>query len=129
MTAPYTDLRSGMLAREWDAAREVWGALKRRPLPAPRACQSCGQLTSRIAIGALCEKVKQPGEVEQASKDMSPGSIGYRLHPTHWETVSWCDGCERARNIQQARAIVGNPAVYEHVREAAAQFLRERNAA
>lgn len=121
--APYVDPRSGMLARVWDDERRVWGALKRRPLPAPEPCVQCGALTDRVAIGALCEKVKQPGEVAQDSDQMSPGSVGYGLHPSTWERIPWCDGCEQTRNLAQAARIAANPEVLPHIRERMVAYL------
>jgi len=114
---PYHDPRSGMLAREKD------GSYALRPDSPPVPCIHCGTLTDRTVIGGLCEKVKQPGETPQETNQMSPGSIGYALHPTQWEVLPVCPDCERRRCIAQWKAVAANLECYPHLRAAAIAAL------
>lgn len=119
---PYLDPRSGMLAREWDPIRQVWGALKLLPDPPLEPCIHCQALTGRTVIGGLCEKVKQPNEPEQ-STEISPGSIGYGIHRSYWEVLHVCEACGARLVRLQAERVIANPEVYEHIREGMRVFL------
>jgi hypothetical protein len=77
-----------------------------RLAPRPvQPCLRCGALTNRWAVAELL--------------------IVGRRSEFGWNGITWCEACERARNLAQAERCAANPDVLPHIRERCAAWTAE----